>query len=171
MFQELGIGHRLSCRSIGNVDLKGAGRSLELMGLDWRDPSRFPAAVRVRETGQVIALPAQDIISFGRLEVLEGMSANDIVLNLPDPAATRQISRWHFELRRRPSGFTLRALSSQPTRVDEQPVPMGDGVPIGPSSIVELAGVMTLEFVANASGSLPSADETMHIAMPRTVGA
>ena len=167
LFQEFGIVHRLQCRSIGAVELKGIARSIELMGLEWRDPTRFPTAVRLRETGAVIALPEQDIISFGRLEVIEGMPANDIVLALPDPAATRQISRWHFELRRRPGGFVLRALSSQPTKVDNQPVPIGDGVPIGPDSTVELVGVMTLEFVTSASAILPTADETMHYIVPR----
>lgn len=165
-FQELGIAQRLMCRSIGAVELKGVGRAVELLGLEWRDPMRFPAAVRVVETGQTFTLPAQDIIAFGRLEMIEGMSANDIVLTLPDAAAARQISRWHFELRRRIDGYTLRALSSQPTHVDRQPVPMGEGVPIGPGSVVELAGVMTLEFVASPMMNLPAVDETMHVEMP-----
>jgi hypothetical protein len=167
VFQELGIAHRLQCRSIGPVELKGIGRSIDLMDLEWRDPTRFPTAVRIRETGVVVPLPSQDIVSFGRLDVIEGMSANDIVLSLPDPAATRQISRWHFELRRRPAGYVLRTLSAQSTRVDDQPVPAGDGVPIGPGSRVELAGVMTLEFLRNPTADLPTSDETMHYPLPR----
>jgi class 3 adenylate cyclase len=170
VFQELGIAQRLQCRSIGPVELKGVGRTIELMGLEWRDPSRFPTAVRVRETGTVVPLPSQDIISFGRLELIEGMSANDIVLALPDPAATRQISRWHFELRRRTAGYTLRTLSSQPTRVDDQAVAIGEGVPIGPGTVVDLAGVMTLEFIGSAGAGLPTSDETMHYTLPRTDG-
>ncbi len=161
MFKELDMAHRLLCRPIGVVELKGIGRGVELMGLEWRDAQRFPVAVRVRETGQLIPLPAQDIISFGRLEMIEGMSANDIVLALPDPEATRQISRWHFELRRRPEGYTLRALSTQETRVDRSSLPMGDGLPIGPGTIVELAGVMTLEFISGAALDPSSADQTL----------
>lgn len=161
MFKELDMAHRLLCRSIGTVELRGIGRGVELMGLEWRDPTRFPVAVRVRETGQQIPLPAQDIISFGRLEMIEGMSANDIVLALPDAEATRQISRWHFELRRRPSGYTLRALSTQETRVDRTTVPLGDGLPIGPGTIVELAGVMTLEFISSTTINFSGTDQTV----------
>ncbi len=170
MFQELGVAHRLLCQTLGMVELKGVGRSVELMSLEWRDPARFPSAVRVRETGQLIPLPAQDIISFGRLEIIEGMSANDIVLTMPDHEALRQISRWHFELWRRATGYTLRALSSQPTHVDNQPVAHGEGVPIGPGSIVELAGVMTLEFISSRSANPSAVDET-HYAGSRPVGA
>ncbi len=167
LFQELGIAHRLLCRPIGPVELKGVGRSVELMGLEWRDPSRFPTAVLVRETGQVIPMPAQDIISFGRLEIIEGMSANDIVLALPDPAATRQISRWHFELRRRSTGYSLRAVSSQLTQVDGRPVPHGEEVPVKPGSTVELASVMTLQFVGGQGHDGPVIDDTTHYARPR----
>jgi class 3 adenylate cyclase len=167
LFQELGIVHRLQCRSIGAVDLKGLGRSIELLDLEWRDATRFPTAVRIRETGQLHPLPAQDIISFGRLEQIDGISANDIVLVLPDPAATRLISRWHFELRRRTSGYTLRPLSSQAMRVDGQPVPTsGTGIDIRPGSVVDVAGVMTLEFVVDRAFDLPTSEETMHIVVP-----
>ena len=164
LFVELGIAQRLLCRSIGAVELKGVGRSVELLGLEWRDPTRFSSAVRVRESGQLIALPAQDIVSFGRLEVIEGMTANDIVLTLPDQAASRQISRWHFELRRRTTGYLLRALSSQPTEVDGRPLTMGGSALLRPDSVVVLAGVMTLEFQAAPTIHQPSVDETMHIA-------
>ena len=84
----------------------------ELLSLDWLDRERFPVAVRVRETGERIELPLQDIVSFGRMDIIEGMSANDIVLTLPDGMATRQISRWHFELRRRTDGYILRSVTS-----------------------------------------------------------
>jgi hypothetical protein len=51
------------------------------------------------ETGEHIdAAACSDIVSFGRMDIIEGMSANDVVLALPDGLATRQISRWHFEL-------------------------------------------------------------------------
>jgi hypothetical protein len=170
LFQEFGVAHRLLCRAIGPVELKGAGRSIELLGLEWRDRSRYPSAVRVRETGQLITLPARDIISFGRLEVVEGMVANDVVLALPDASATRQISRWHFELRRRAAGFALRAVSSQPTDVDGLPLAHGDEVPVRPGTVVQLANVMTLEFVSTAHDDDGSGDATQYI-RPHPPGA
>jgi Adenylate and Guanylate cyclase catalytic domain/FHA domain len=148
MFQELNAEQRLACRRLGPMTLKGLGRDVELLSLEWQDSTRFPLSVRILETGQEIMLPRQDIVSFGRLEMIEGMSANDIVLALPDPAATRQISRWHFELRRRSEGFVLRAVSGQPISVDGQPVGKGDDMPIRPGSVVMLAGVMTLVFMS-----------------------
>jgi len=160
-FQELDIAQRLKCRPIGDVELKGVGRSIALMSLDWLDRSRFPCAVRVRETGELIELPLQDIVSFGRMDIIEGMSANDIVLTLPDPMATRQISRWHFELRRRPDGYRLRAVSNHTTEVDGKPLHSGDEVLVKPGSVVSLSGVMTLDLVASARGSGTRSDETM----------
>jgi hypothetical protein len=126
----------------------GRRRDVERLSLEWQDPTLFPLSVRIIETGQELMLPRQDIVSFGRLEMIEGMAANDIVLTLPDAEATRQISRWHFELRRRPQGYVLRALSNQPTRVDGQPVDKGGDTPIRPGSVVVLAGVMTLVFTS-----------------------
>lgn len=166
LFQELDIGQRLKCRPLGDVELKGAGRALALMSLDWLDRSRFPSAVRVRETGETIDLPMQDIVSFGRMDIIEGMSANDIVLSLPDAMATRQISRWHFELRRRPDGYRLRAVSNHVTLVDGQSLQSGDEVPVRPGSTVMLSGVMTLDFIASARGVGTRNDETMTFGNP-----
>lgn len=160
LFQELGSARRLQCRPLGAVELKGIGRSIELLGLEWRDLASFPNAVLIHESGQRIALPTQDIIACGRLEMIEGMSANDLVLALPDPIATRQISRWHFELRRRAAGYVLRAVSSQPTVVDGQALNNGDEVPVKPGSTVVLSDVMTLTLLApsvfHASGEATS---------------
>lgn len=161
LFQELDIAQRLKCRPLGDVELKGVGRSLALLTLDWLDRSRFPSAVRVRETGALIELPLQDIVSFGRMDIIEGMSANDIVLSLPDAMATRQISRWHFELRRRPDGYRLRAVSNHVTSVDGQMLQSGEEVTVGPGSTVNLSGVMTLDFVASHRGAGTRTDETM----------
>jgi class 3 adenylate cyclase len=162
-FRELDIAQRLSCRPLGDFELKGAGRSLTLMAMDWLDRSRFPVAVRVRETSELIDLPLQDIVSFGRMDIIEGMSANDVVLSLPDGLATRQISRWHFELRRRPEGYILRSVTSHPTLVDGQPVQRGDEVPVGPGSSVTLAGVMTLDLVGDGRVDDTRSEETMVI--------
>jgi class 3 adenylate cyclase len=150
LFQELDATHRLLCRRLGPVAFKGVGREIELLGLAWRDPMRFPSRIVIRETGERIELPAQDIVTLGRLKMIEGMHANDIVLELPDAAATRRISRWHCELRRGPGGYMLRAVSSQSTLVDGVPVLAGQDVPIAPGSVVELAGVMTLQFISSA---------------------
>jgi class 3 adenylate cyclase len=146
LFQQLGAQLRLMCRPLGAVALKGVGRSIELMSLDWRDPARFPKVAIVRETGQTFTLPAQDIVSFGRLETIDGVPGNDIVLSLPDPKATRLISRWHFELHRRIDGYLLRAVSSQPTVVDDVLAVAGQELRIRPGSSVRLSGVMTLQF-------------------------
>ncbi len=159
-FRELDNPLRLRCRVLGEVELKGAGRALTLMALDWLDRERYPAAVRVRETGELIELPLQDIVSFGRMDLIEGMSANDVVLSLPDGQATRQISRWHFELRRQPGGYRLRSVSSHSTRVDEQLLQRGDEVSIAPGSVVHLSGVITLEFLASHRLDGTRSDET-----------
>ena len=48
-----------------------------------------------------------------------------MVLALPDQLATRPISRWHFELRRRPGGWVLRSVSTNRTVVDSQALQRG----------------------------------------------
>lgn len=163
LFQELDIAQRLQCRRLGELQLKGAGRATDLLVLDWLDRSRHPTSVRVRETGEVIALPMQDIVSFGRMDLIDGMSANDVVLTLSDPMATRQISRWHFELRRGAQGYTLRTLSSHSTVVDGRPLGKGDEVPVLPGSVVVLSGVMTLDLVGESRPEGTRSDVTMII--------
>lgn len=160
-FRELEVAQRLACRPLGDVELKGAGRTLALVSLDWLDRDRFPIAVRVRETGETIALPQQDIVSFGRMDIIEGMSANDVVLTLPDGMATRQLSRWHFELRRRTDGYLLRSVTTHPTIVNGQPLQRGDEVSVGPGAVVVLSGVMTLEFIGDARRDGTRSEETM----------
>lgn len=160
-FRELDIGQRLNCRPLGDVELKGAGRALALVALDWLDRSRFPVAVRVRETSELIDLPLHDIVSFGRMDIIEGMAANDVVLSLPDGMATRQISRWHFELRRRPDGYLLRSITSHPTIVNGVALQRGDEVPVGPGAVVMLSGVMTLDFIGSGRSDNTRSDETM----------
>lgn len=155
LFQELDATHRLLCRRLGPVALKGVGREVEVLGLAWRDPTRFPSRIVIRETGERIELPAHDIVTLGRLKMIEGMTANDIVLELPDAAATRRISRWHCELRRGPGGYLLRAVSSQSTLVDGLPLLAGQEAPISPGTVVELAGVVTLQFVSQALAGDP----------------
>lgn len=157
---------RFMCRSVGAVELRGSPRPMELMSLHWRDPSRFPTTVLVQQTQQSHTLPQQDIISFGRLEMVEGMVANDIVLTLPDAAATRQISRWHFELRRRTDGYMLRSMTMQTTRVDGVDLTQGQEARIVPGTVVEVAGVMTLLFHSPGAIERQSGEATGMITRP-----
>jgi class 3 adenylate cyclase len=146
VFQELSSADRLYCRDMTSVDMKGIGRSIDVFVLKWRDPSQFPSSVHVVETGKEFQLPDQDIITFGRLREVQGAPANDIVLDPGDEQRTLQISRWHFELRRRPEGFLLRPLSEQITEVDGVIVPKGEEVPLRTGTKVRLARFLTLEF-------------------------
>jgi len=146
LFQELSLDLRHLCRPLGAVNLKGIARSVELMALPWRDPARFPTRVVIRETGEHIVLPMQDTMCFGRGEAVDVTTANDVTLGLPDALAARQISRRHFELRARPDGYLLKALTSQATEVDGVTMHGDQGLPIHPGSCVRLADVMTLDF-------------------------
>jgi class 3 adenylate cyclase len=137
---------RLGCRRLPRIDLKGVTRSVDILVLEWRDQSLFPKNVVVKETDQTIPLPDQDVITFGRLAVHEGVPANDVILVHPDPAVVAQISRWHFELRRHPDGFVLRPLSDQITELDGQLVTKGNEAPIRAGSVVRLAKALTLVF-------------------------
>lgn len=165
LFQELDPERRRACHPIGSVELRGAVRPMEMLLLEWHDRSNYPGLVVVRETQQRIVLPQRDIVSFGRLEVVEGMTANDIVLALPDPEHTRQISRWHFELRRRPGGYLLRSVTHQSTVVDGAELRNGQEVMLEPDSTVELAGVMTLDFQGDGATVPQTMDRTL-LSMP-----
>jgi class 3 adenylate cyclase len=148
---------RLSSRSLGPAALKGVTEPVDLFALDWRDRTLFPDAIRIKETGAEILLPSKDAIAFGRQAGQDGLEANDVVLALPDEAATRRISRWHFELRRHADGVLLRQLSDRLTEVDGQAVAKGHEVPIRPGSVVRAGRAITLEFV---SRPLPQTSET-----------
>ncbi len=143
-FLEFGPTNRLHCQPVGTRDLKGVAQSVELLELDWRDPSTFPRRVLIEETEEQIALPQQDIVSFGRLHEPDGARANDIVLLHPDPARSRQISRWHFELRRGADGLRLRTLSDGLTTIDGEPVAKGADVPVRSGTRIGVANVLTL---------------------------
>ncbi len=147
VFHELGREHRLNCRSLGDVAMKGFGGTIELLTLDWRDPSLFPRSLRIVETAEQVGLPRQDIVTFGRLLDHSGMRANDIVLSHPDPDQQRQISRWHFELRRSAHGLRLVALSDSATVVDGQRVERGQAVPVRAGSRICVADVLNLHLL------------------------
>lgn len=148
LFQELSLELRHLCRPLGQVNLKGIARGVELMALLWRDPVRFPSHVVIRESGERIALPTQDTVCFGRGEQVDRTAANDVALGLPDALTARQVSRRHFELRAHPDGYLLKALTSQSTEVDGVTIQRERELPIRPGSSVKLADVMTLDFVS-----------------------
>jgi class 3 adenylate cyclase len=161
-FQELPNSIRLRTHPLGPIELKGIPRLVPVFALDWRDHDAFPDAVRLVETGQVIQLPNQDTIRFGRLKENDGLPANDVVLLLPDETATRKISRWHFELRRHSDGFMLRPVSEQPTEVDGLSITKGKEVPVKPGSLVRVGRVLSIEFFSDPIPSAPgSADATL----------
>lgn len=148
VFQDLALAHRLNCRLIGPVELKGVARQVELLGLDWRDSSIFPTRIRIEETNEELDLPSQDIISFGRLREHEGTLANDVVLATADPLQARQISRWHFELRRFADGYHLRPVSEGVTEVNGELLGRGSEVLVKPGAKICVARVLTLTLVS-----------------------
>ena len=148
VFQELGPTHRMRCRPLESIDLKGLTRQVDLLAFEWRDQSVFPTRVRFEETSEEFDLPAQDIVSFGRLREHEGTTANDVVLVPTDPSQARQISRWHFELRRFADGYHLRTVSDGVTEVDGVPVSKGAEVLVRPGATIRVARVLTLVLVS-----------------------
>lgn len=141
------INYRLKCHMLPPVSLKGIDRPAELMILDWRDQEAFPTVVQL-ETGEQFSLPEQDIISFGRLKERDGYPANDIVLDCGDDTRTLQISRWHFELRRRPDTFMIRALTGAPTTLNGRSLMKGEECGLRPGDCVRVGNVLSLKFEA-----------------------
>ncbi len=160
-FHELAPVHRLNCRPLGEREFKGVSRQVEVFMLDWRDRTLYPTKLRIEETEEEITLPQQDIISFGRLAEHEGALANDIVLALPDAMKSRQISRWHFELRRLADGFHVRTVSTSPTEVDGRLLEKDHEVVIRPGSQIRVAQVMTLSFESPPASDKAGGDATM----------
>ncbi len=147
VYQELGRAHRINCQLIGSVALRDYPGGVELLTLDWRDANLFPRSLRIEETGEQIALPGQDIIAFGRLHLHEGMRANDIVLTHPDPHLARQISRWHFELRRFDQGVHLHVLSDSETMVDGVRAVRGSPLLVQAGTRIRVAEALTLRLM------------------------
>lgn len=149
------IGLRLRCKRLGAVELKGLDRPVELIALDWRDSQKFPSVVRF-EDGSTVPLPRLDVVRFGRLRDQDGAVANEIVLTTADSNKQHHISRWHFELHLRSSGYVLKAVSSAPTALDGTAVQKGEEHPVRPGSKVTVGGVLTLEL----GHPMASGDET-----------
>lgn len=150
VFHELGRQQRMNCRPLGSLPLRDYAAGVDLLVLDWRDPLHFPRVLQIEETGEQIGLPGQDIVSFGRLTDHDGVRANDVVLSHPDPALARQISRWHFELRRFDQGLRLHALSDSGTAVDGQAVQQGTPVLVRAGSRIRVADALTLCLVGSS---------------------
>jgi hypothetical protein len=149
------IGLRLRCRRLGPTELKGVDRPVDLVSLDWRDSQNFPSVVRF-EDGSTVPLPRLDVVRFGRLRDQDGAIANEVVLTVSDPNKLHHISRWHFELHLKSSGYVLRSVSSAPTLLDGAAVPKGEERPVKPGSKVTVGGVLTLEL----GHPMASGDET-----------
>lgn len=163
LFAQLAMGQRHRCRSLGAVELRGVAREVELLELHWRDPTQFPTELLIRESGERIALPALDSLCFGRGDNQLATSVHDVILSLPDPAATKQISRRHFELRSGPTGYILKALSAQYTEVDGTVLRPDQEIAVRPGTVIRLARVATLELASPPAAREPARDETVSV--------
>ncbi len=149
VFSELPSALRMCCKPLEPVELEGIDQKVVLMELIWRDPSRFPGYVRIENSGEMLPLPALDTISFGRISEHDGVKANDIVIKLAEERLSNLVSRWHFELRRRPDGFVLRSMSSQLTEVDGRILDKGEEAEIRTGTSVVLAKTIVLKFLSH----------------------
>jgi len=154
-FQELAPQHQGHCRPLDPVVLKGIARQVELFSLDWRDNALFPTRFRIEETQVEAPVPLQDTVAFGRLAEHEGAPANDVVLALPDALKSRQISRWHFELRRYADGMRLHQMSDGVTEVNGKTIAKGQEAIIRPGCQVRVANVLTLTFSSPPAAVVP----------------
>ena len=152
VFSELPSALRMRCKPLEPIELKGIDQKVVLMELIWWDPSRFPEFVRIENSGEQLPLPALDTISFGRISELDGVKANDIVIKLAEERLNNMVSRWHFELRRRPDGFVLRSVSSQLTEVDGRILQKGEEAEVRTGTSVVLAKTIVIKFLSNQKG-------------------
>ncbi len=143
---------RSNCQPIEHADIISEGERLPMFWMALRATETVPETVLIENTGEELTLPQQDIISFGRLDKLpDGTPANEICLTLPDREAQLSISRWHFELRRTPSGgYVVRVLSGQDTAVDGQLLKRGQEAPVQAETSVCLVHKVNLRFKSRA---------------------
>ena len=71
-----------------------------------------------------------------------------MVLATADPLQARQISRWHFELRRFADGYHLRPVSEGVTEVNGELLGRGSEVLVKPGAKICVARVLTLTLVS-----------------------
>jgi predicted component of type VI protein secretion system len=75
---------------------------------------------------------------------------------------TRQISRWHFELRRFGDGYRVRPVSNASTEVDGELIQKDREVAIRPGSKIRVANSLTIAFPTSPGVGEPgSSDATM----------
>jgi class 3 adenylate cyclase len=164
-FHELPNAMRVGCASLPPEVLKGYDEPVTMVRVAWQEPAKpRPSAVLLHETGERLRLPEKAHVTFGRLRARQGEVANDIVLTLPDPEQMRQISRWHFELRRRGARWILRSLTRNAMEVDGVLLDMGAERPIEIGSIARVADVLTIEFLGDEvppEFATPEADATL----------
>jgi class 3 adenylate cyclase len=137
--------HRLKCRPLPAIVLKGVERPADLMVLDWRDRTVWLSSIRL-DTGEELLLPDQDIVTMGRLKEQDGMPGNDIVLQCAEESQTVQISRWHCELRRQSGGWVIRSVTASSTTVNGLELTKGSEWPIRPGDRVRVGNVLSLDF-------------------------
>jgi class 3 adenylate cyclase len=159
-YVELSSRHRLRCQPMAALELKGHPRPVEIVLLEWRQKAALPAVVRIAETGAEIVLPDRPTTTFGRVSESDSMDGSIIPLSLPNRADLQRISRRHFELRRQLDELYFYALTDNPCEVDGQPVTKGQRARVTPGSVARIAGVLTLNFLADPSAH-KGADETV----------
>lgn len=143
---------RTRCAPLPPEVLKGFPEQALLYRLDWRDPARFPRAVENGATGEILPVPFQDRVGFGRLVSHQGRAANDVILLHPDPELGRRVSRWHFELLRGVDAWELRVLSRSGLSLDDRHLGEGQSGAVRNGSIVDIGGVMRLRFLSEPPG-------------------
>ena len=139
--------YRSRCRIVTPATFNGIEGTVELLSLRWRDDAVFPTRV-LFDTGEAHVLPDQDVVSFGRQATGSAAPGNDIVLRGANEAATKAISRWHFQLLRRADRVAVRALTDALTEVNGRRLAKGEEVAIWPGDRVRVGGVLTLCFEA-----------------------
>jgi class 3 adenylate cyclase len=153
---------RVRCRVLPRATYKGIAGEWDQWLLVWQEQGRAPRRFRIEETNQEAPLPDRDVVRFGRLAEIDGHAANDVILDLPDPALRQKISRWHFELERaEDGGRLLRQGSGQLTEVDGVSVPKGGSAPVVAGSVVRIGGVLTIRFMGDEPTSDPPDGETL----------
>ncbi len=149
---------RVRCKPLAAAEFKGFADKVPLASLEWRDTRKFATRVLIEETRQTFDLPSIDVVRFGRLEEHDGAPANEIVLAHPDPQVMRRISRWHFELHRRPDGMVIRVVSRANTEVNGKVVILGEECPVKPGDSIKLGWVLTIKLQSPAPAG---AEETI----------
>jgi class 3 adenylate cyclase len=156
-FRELPALLKPLCHRLNAQHAKGIAEPVEMLLFDWRDTALFPTRIEIAESQLLEAIPHQNRVTLGRLAMHEGKTANDIVLEHPDPALSRRISRWHAQLEMTADGYLLRSMGRAPTEVDGQNIGEGQAVLVRPGSVARLSKVLTLHF----HGPPEQRDETL----------